>query len=51
MAAQSVGLSELLIIAFILILLSGGKKLPEFGRGMGEAVKDLKKSIKEEDKK
>ncbi len=51
MAAQSVGVGELLIIAFVLILLSGGKKLPEFGKGMGEAVKDLRETFKEEDKK
>jgi len=44
------GLPEILIIALILLLLFGGKKLPELARGIGEAIKEIKK-IFSDDKK
>lgn len=44
------GLTEIIIIALILVLLFGGKKIPEFIRGVGEAIKEFKKSSKDEDK-
>ena len=43
---QNIGPTEIIIAAVILVLLFGGKKLPEFGRGLGEAVKTLKQGIK-----
>lgn len=46
----SIGLTEILIIALIVILLFGGKKIPEFFKGVGEAIKEFKKASKEEDK-
>jgi sec-independent protein translocase protein TatA len=48
---RSIGSTELLIIAIILLVLFGGRKLPELGRGLGESVKEFKKSIKKEPKK
>lgn len=42
-----VGLTEILIIALIVILLFGGKKIPEFFRGVGEAIREFKKSSKD----
>jgi sec-independent protein translocase protein TatA len=36
-----IGLPELLIIAFIILLLFGGKKLPELFRSMGRAVREF----------
>jgi len=42
-----VGLTEVLIIAFIVILLFGAKKIPEFVKGLGEAMREIKKGIKE----
>ena len=41
----------LLIIAVILVLLVGGKKLPELARGIGEAGKELKKGFRGDDDK
>jgi len=32
---------DLLIIAFILVLLFGAKKLPELARGMGQAIREF----------
>ena len=41
----------LLIIAVILVLLVGGKKLPELARGIGEAGRELRKGFSGDDKK
>jgi sec-independent protein translocase protein TatA len=45
----NIGLTEILIIALIILLLFGGKKIPEFFKGVGEAIKEFRKSTKEED--
>lgn len=42
------GLPEILIIAFLIILFFGGKKIPDLVRGMGEAIKEFKAGIKED---
>jgi len=42
---RSIGTTELLIIAFIVLLLFGGKKIPEFFKGLGDAVKEFKKAL------
>jgi sec-independent protein translocase protein TatA len=44
---SSVGVTEWLIIALIVILLFGGKKIPEFFRGMGEAIKEFRRATKD----
>jgi len=47
-----IGLTELIIIAIILLVLFGGKKLPELGKGIGEAVREVKGATKDKgDKK
>lgn len=43
---QSIGGTEWLIIAGIVVLLFGGKKIPELFRGLGEASKEFKKAAK-----
>jgi sec-independent protein translocase protein TatA len=45
---KNIGTTELIIIALILILLFGGKKIPEFIKGVGEAVKEFKKASKDD---
>lgn len=42
---KSIGTTELIIIAIVLLVLFGGKKLPELGRGIGEAIREFKKSL------
>jgi sec-independent protein translocase protein TatA len=37
------GAPELIIILAILLLLFGGRKLPELSRSLGESIKELKK--------
>ena len=48
---SSVGVTEWLIIALIIILLFGGKKIPEFFKGIGEAIKEFRKATKYEGEK
>ena len=42
------GTAELLIVALILVLFFGGKKIPEFIRGLGEALKEFRKGAEED---
>lgn len=42
-----IGTSELLLIVFALLLLFGGKKLPELMRGIGRGVRDFKDAVNE----
>jgi TatA/E family protein of Tat protein translocase len=44
---QNIGTVEILIIAAVLMVLFGAKKLPEFARGLGESGKELKKASRE----
>lgn len=44
-----IGLTELIIILFIILLIFGIGKLPEIGSGVGKAIKNFKKSLKGED--
>jgi sec-independent protein translocase protein TatA len=40
------GLPELIIIAVILLLIFGGRKLPELGAGLGKTIKEFKHAFK-----
>ena len=42
------GITEILIIAAIIIVLFGTKKVPEFLKGIGLAIKEFKKALKDE---
>jgi len=42
---RNIGTSELIIVVVILLVLFGGKKLPELGKGVGEAVKEFRKAF------
>jgi len=46
----SLSWQHILIVAIILLLLFGGKKIPELMRGMGSGIKEFKDAVKEEDK-
>lgn len=41
---NSIGTTEIILILLIILLFFGGKKLPEFFKGLGDAVKEFKKS-------
>jgi len=42
----SFGFPEILLILLIVILIFGTSRIPELGRGLGEGIKNFKKSIK-----
>ena len=41
--------AHIAILAVAMLLLFGGKKIPELMSGLGKGMKDFKKAIKEED--
>ena len=41
------GPTEILIIALVVLLLFGGKKIPELMKGLGKGVKNFKEGMKE----
>ncbi len=43
------GTQELLIILVIVIVLFGATRLPQIGKGIGEAIKNFKKATSEKD--
>ena len=42
-----IGTTEIIIIALLILLLFGGKKLPELMKGLGQGVQSFKKGMKE----
>jgi len=46
---SNIGTTELIIIALILLLLFGGKKIPEFIRGISEAIREFRKSSRDQE--
>lgn len=42
----NLGTGEIIIIAIIVLLLFGGKKIPELMRGIGKGVKNFKDGVK-----
>lgn len=45
----TLGVQELLIILLIVLVIFGASKLPQLGKGLGEGIKNFKKSIKTDD--
>ncbi len=43
------GGSELILILLVVLLLFGGKKIPELMRGLGKGVKSFKEGMKDTD--
>jgi sec-independent protein translocase protein TatA len=41
------GVTELIIILVIVVVLFGASRLPEIGRGIGEGIRNFKKSTSE----
>jgi sec-independent protein translocase protein TatA len=44
-----IGMPEILIILAVVLLLFGGKKIPELMKGLGSGVSEFKKAAKGED--
>ena len=41
------GMNEVLLIALVVLLLFGGKKIPELMKGLGKGVKSFEEGMKE----
>tara|TARA_B100000965_G_C19466664_1_gene702181 strand:+ start:363 stop:557 length:195 start_codon:yes stop_codon:yes gene_type:complete len=44
-----IGSQEIIIIAIIILLLFGGRKIPELMRGLGSGIKEFKQASKDDD--
>ncbi len=42
---MNIGWTEILLILFIIMLLFGGKRLPELASGLGKAIREFKKAL------
>ncbi|MEJ7892603.1 MAG: twin-arginine translocase TatA/TatE family subunit [Solirubrobacteraceae bacterium] len=45
----SIGLPELLIVLFVILLILGPKRLPALGRSVGSGLRELKDSVRSKD--
>ncbi len=45
----NIGATELLLIAFVALLLFGAGRIADIGKGLGEGIRNFKKGISEDD--
>ena len=45
------GMPEVLVIAAVAVLLFGGKKVGELGKGLGEGIRNFKTALKSDEEK
>ena len=43
---MNLGLGELLLIALVVLLLVGARRLPELGRSLGEAIREFQRALR-----
>jgi sec-independent protein translocase protein TatA len=48
---KSIGLPELLVILLVALVLFGGKKIGDIGKGLGDGIRNFKTAIKGDDEK
>jgi sec-independent protein translocase protein TatA len=48
---MGLGMQEILVIALVVLLLFGGKKIPELMRGLGKGVKSFKEGLNDTEEK
>lgn len=46
---RSIGLPELLVILLVALVLFGGKKLADVGKGLGEGIRNFKTGLKSDE--
>lgn len=42
------GIPEMLVILFIIVLIFGANRLPEIGRGIGRGIRNFKESMRDD---
>ncbi len=45
----NLGLTEILLIVFVLLIFFGAKKIPELAQGLGKGIREFKKAVKDPD--
>ena len=45
----AIGPWQVVLVAVVILLLFGGKKIPELMKGLGSGIKEFKKRVKEEE--
>jgi sec-independent protein translocase protein TatA len=43
----SIGMQEIVLVLFILLLLFGAKRLPELGESLGKGIREFKRGLNE----
>jgi sec-independent protein translocase protein TatA len=43
----NMGPTEILLILLVIVLLFGGKKIPELARGLGKGIREFKDAVKD----
>jgi len=46
----AIGPWQVVLVAVVILLLFGGKKIPELMKGLGSGIKEFKKGVKEDEK-
>lgn len=46
---MSIGIWQLLLILIIVLIVFGGRKMPELGRSLGQSLTNFRKAVKGED--
>ena len=44
--SKNIGATEIIVIAVLLLVFFGGKKLPELAKGIGDSIKEFKNAVK-----
>jgi sec-independent protein translocase protein TatA len=48
---DNIGMPEIIVVAVVLLIIFGPKKLPELAKGISDAIKEIKKSFGGEEEK
>lgn len=48
---QNIGTTEIIIIAVVILLLFGAKRIPDFVRSLGQSVKEFRHALNDDEKK
>lgn len=49
MTICAIGATEIILICVVMLLIFGGKKIPELMKGVGQGVRQFKKGLNEDD--
>ena len=44
---NGIGTTEVVVVGLILLVMFGGRKLPELARGVGDSIREFKRAAKE----